>query len=133
MKITKHWVPASFFAVGLMMTGSIAPSAFGTPQEQGYYREHPDLRQLVDQTQNDLRSARELEHEKGKEQDRYRHAQKSLSTFDRHLTKGKFDKDTLDQAIEDIQNILDHNTLQSSSRDALLSDVQNLRMARKAH
>lgn len=133
MKITKHWVPASFFTVGLMMTGSITPSVFGTPQEQGYYREHPDLRQLVDQTQNDLRSARELEHEKGKEQDRYRHAQKSLSTFDRHLTKGKFDKDTLDQAIEDIQNILDHNTLQSSSRDALLSDVQNLRMARKAH
>jgi hypothetical protein len=134
MKITKHWVPASFFAVGLIVTGSFSPSAFGTPQEQqGYYREHPDLRQLVDQTQNDLRSARELEHEKGKEQDRYRHAQKSLSTFDRHLTKGKFDKDTLDQAIEDIQNILDHNTLQSSSRDALLSDVQNLRMARKAH
>jgi predicted negative regulator of RcsB-dependent stress response len=79
-----------------------------------------------------LRNARELEHNKGKEQERYRNAQKSLSTLDRHLTKGKFDKGDLDQAIEDIQNVLDHNTLQSSSRDALLSDIQNLRMARKA-
>lgn len=132
MNITKRWVSTPFLAAGLLMMGSLPPAAVGAPQYEGYYRQHPDLRQLIDQTQNDLRNARELEHDKGKGQERYRNAQKSLSTLDRHLTKGKFDKGDLDQAIEDIQNVLDHNTLQSSSRDALLSDVRNLRIARAA-
>ncbi len=132
----KSWIAIGSFAAGLTIAGSVSPLAWGSAQPQygneGYYREHPDLRQLIDQTQSDLQQASQFQHEKGKQRDRYRNAQKSLSTFDRHLTKGKFDKNGLDQAIEDIQNVLDHNTLQGNSRDALLSDVRNLRLARKA-
>lgn len=139
MKTIRCWIAASSLAaglsVGLAVAGPLPPTAFGGAQyTEGYYSQHPDLRQLVDKTQTDLRSSSELEHTgKGKQRDRYRNAQKSLSTFDRHLTKGKFKKGKLNKAIEDIQNVLDHNTLQASSRDALLSDVQNLRLARSAH
>jgi len=138
MKIIRHWIALSSLAASLAVVPAIAGplplTAFGGAQYAGsYYSQHPDLRQLIDRTQTDLRNSSELEHTgKGKQRDRYRNAQKSLSTFDRHLTKGKFKKGELDKAIGDIQNILDHNTLQASSRDALLSDVQNLRLARSA-
>ncbi len=89
-----------------------------------------DLRGLVDRTQNDLRGSAELEHNNGDQRERYRHAQGHLSTFDRHLTKGHFDKSELDRAIHDVQSVLDHNSLQASARDALLRDVQDLRAAR---
>lgn len=117
------------------MTAAPFPPAFGEGIQypEGYYTQHPDLRQLIEKTQDDLRRSSELQHSrKGDQRNRYQNAQKSLSTFDRHLTKGKFDKGELDKAIGDIQSVLDHNTLQASSRDALLSDVQNLRLARKA-
>ncbi len=142
MKTIKHWLAvcslsAAVLTGGLAIAGPLPPMAFGGAaqyaQGGGYYSQHPDLRQLVDRTQSDLRNSSELEHTgKGKQRERYRNAQKSLSTFDRHLTKGKFKKGELNHAIGDIQNVLDHNTLQASSRDTLLSDVQNLRLARSA-
>lgn len=91
----------------------------------------PPLRAILDQTQNDLRTAATMEHQNSKERERYRNAQRSLSDFDRKLTKNKFDKGQLDKAIEDIQSVLDHNTLQVSSRDDLLRDVTQLREARR--
>jgi hypothetical protein len=139
MKRIGRWMAISALVGGLAGSVAIAaplPSPVfgeGAQYPEGYYTQHPDLRQLIEKTQEDLQSASEWHHaKKGDERDRYRNAQKSLSTFDRHLTKGKFDKGELDKAIGDIQSVLDHNTLQASSRDALLSDVQNLRLARKA-
>jgi hypothetical protein len=46
------------------------------------------------------------------------------------MAKGKFDKGTLDSAIEDIQNVLDHNVLQSQDRDMLMRDIKELREIR---
>ncbi|MFZ0589038.1 MAG: hypothetical protein WAM39_01015 [Bryobacteraceae bacterium] len=89
------------------------------------------LRALVNRTQNDLRLAAEEEHQKGDQRDRYLNAQGHLSTFDRHLTKGKFDKGELDKSIDSIKAILDKNVLQASSRDALLRDLEGLRQARE--
>ncbi len=83
-------------------------------------------RQVVNRTQSDLTRSTGLLHDK-KEQERFRNAQRTLSKFDRHLAKGKFDKDTLDSAIEDIQHVLDHNTLQGQDRDTLLEDIRQLR------
>jgi hypothetical protein len=139
MKTIGRWMAISSLLGGLVGSAALAaPLPFpalggGGQYPEGYYTKHPDLRQLIEKTQDDLRNASELQHaKKGDERNRYQNAQKSLSTFDRHLTKGKFDKGELDKAIGDIQSVLDHNTLQASSRDALLSDVQNLRLARKA-
>ena len=100
------------------------------------YEDHDrydDLRGLIDRTQSDLRASAESELNDGKQRERYRNAQDRLSTFDRHLTKGHFDKGELDKAIGDVQHVLDHNTLQVSARDALLRDAQELRIARERY
>ncbi len=116
--------------VGLATGSAALLPAAGHAAFQQYGNDWGDLRGLVDRTQADLRAAGDIQHGQ-KERERYKHAQKSLSTFDRHLSKGRFDKDKLDDAIGDIQSVLDHNTLQARSRDALLQDVADLRVARE--
>jgi hypothetical protein len=115
---------------GLATGGAVAVAAPGMTGYQAYPAPYTDLRGLVDRTQSDLREAADLEHGGDKQRDRYRSAQEHLSTFDRHLTKGHFDKDELDRSIDAIKDILDHNTLQASSRDALMRDIEDLRVAR---
>jgi hypothetical protein len=124
-------------ALGLTCGGAVALCA-GSPgygQAPGYGQEYPapyggGLRGLVDRTQNDLRTAAEMEHNKGDQWKRYNDAQGHLSTFDRKLTHGKFDKGELDKSINTLKDILDHNVLQASSRDSLMKDLEDLKVAR---
>ncbi|MDQ2843358.1 MAG: hypothetical protein M3Y72_20430 [Acidobacteriota bacterium] len=102
----------------------------GSPNAWYQYEGFGDIRGLVDRTQNDLRSSSELEHNNGDQRARYRNAQGHLSTFDRNLTKGKFNKGELNKAIHDVQEVLNKNSLQASARDALIRDVEDLRTAR---
>jgi hypothetical protein len=97
--------------------------------DHGRDRDYSDLRGLVDRVQSDLRSASDLEHG-NKQRDRYHNAQDNLSKFDRNLSKGKFDKGALDHSINGMKDILDHNTLQGSSRDMLRRDLADLKIAR---
>jgi hypothetical protein len=129
MKAFGQSVRVFTLGVGLAMGGAVLLPAAGNAFQQ-YGSDWGDIHGLIDRTQSDLRGAADMEHGQ-KERERYHHAQKSLSTFDRHLSKGKFDKDKLDEVISDIQSVLDHNTLQASSRDALLRDIADLRAARE--
>src|SRR5437879_3929160 len=70
-----------------------------------------DPREAIDRTQADLRRAEHFERQHGKEVERYTNAQKHLSDFDRDFVRGHFDKDKLDAAIDDLKNVVDHNTL----------------------
>jgi hypothetical protein len=90
-----------------------------------------DIRGLVERTQSDLQAASEMQRGDGDQRSRYRNAERHLSTFDRHLEKGHFDKGELDPAISDIQHILDKNTLEPSARDALFRDISDLRAMRE--
>ena len=124
---------ALVLTLGLSCGGAIALQAQGTGYAQG--QEYPapygqGLRGLVDRTQSDLRAAEDTEHNKGDQRERYQHAQGHLSTFDRKLTHGKFDKGELDKSIDSIKDILDHNVLQASARDGLLRDLEDLKVAR---
>jgi hypothetical protein len=90
-------------------------------------------RALVDRTQQDLKQSLEFERHKGKEISRYDNAQHHLSDFDRELTRGHFDKGKLDQAIDDVKNLVDHNTLDTNLRDAISADLRDLRVLRAEH
>jgi hypothetical protein len=90
-------------------------------------------RGIVDRSQDDLRKAEEFERHKGKEVTRYDNAQKHLSDFDREMSKGHFDKGKLDTAIDDLKNVVDHNTLDPEARDALKRDLADLRATRSEH
>jgi hypothetical protein len=91
-------------------------------------------RGVIDRTQGDLRQAADFErHHHGTEVVRYENAQKHLSDFDRELTRGNFDKGKLDTAIDDVKNVVDHNSLDPADRDTLRADLSNLRAVREEH
>lgn len=98
---------------------------------QGDFTNH--ARELVGRTQNDLRAAADFERHKGKQIDRYENAQKHLSDFDRRISRGDFDKDKLDTAIDDVKNVVDHNTLAPQERDELRRDLADLRGLRSEY
>lgn len=112
----------------LMAATGYQDQDYGRDYGRGY--NHEGLRHLINRTQQDIQMAAESEHGNHDQRERTHDAQKNLSDFDRHLTKGHFDKDKLDQVIGDVQGILDHNTLMANSRNALLQDVTQLREAR---
>src|ERR1700722_3933915 len=116
-----------------LSTTSVGAFAQNYPVGAPYPAPYTNLRGLVDRTQSDLRASADLEREKNKERERYESAQGHLSTFDRHLVKCKFDKGEVDKAIGEITGILDHNVLQASSRDALMHDMEDLKVARDRH
>lgn len=117
-------------AVGLGMCAIVPLVGPGTSIAFAQSAKFDEARQVVGRTQVDLDRAASFLKGNKKEQERLRNAQKHLSEVDRHMAKGKFDKGTLDSAIEDIQNVLDHNVLQSQDRDMLMRDIQELRAIR---
>jgi hypothetical protein len=125
----------AFLGIGLAFSGT---ATLGAAENSGYqyYRDYrdpamsADLRGLIDRTQNDLRAAADLGRAKKKQDKRYSEAQGHLSTFDRKLTRGKYDKGELNKSIDKIKQILDKNVLQASTRDALSRDLADLRMTR---
>ena len=96
--------------------------------QRDYYH---GARALVGQSQTDLRHAVELSRRQGREMQRVDFAQRHLSQFDRALSKGKWDKEKLDAAIDDLQNVIDHNTLDGEDRDRLTADLRDLRDLRR--
>ncbi len=130
MKLLDRSATVLLLTLGLGIGIGVSTPAVAAPWHQDYPAPYGDLRGLVDRTQSDLRAASDLEHGNEKQHDRYRNAQGHLSTFDRHLVKGRFDKGELNKSIDSIKDILDHNVLQASSRDALMHDVEDLRVAR---
>jgi hypothetical protein len=119
----KRSITAPFAAAAVLFFG---PLLFADHHRQPLR----DTRALVDQTQNDLRNAVEFERHKGKEVSRYENAERHLSDFDREYRKGHFDKGKLDTAIDDLKNVVEHNTLDPRARDTLMDDLQDLRMMR---
>ena len=104
---------------------------------QGYPQAYPPryngVRGVVDRTQQDLSSALAMERRGGNQRQRYNDAQGHLSSFDRHLVKGRFDRGELGKAMGSIRAILDKNVLQASSRDALMRDLDDLRRIRSGY
>ena len=54
-----------------------------------------------------------------------------MSQFDRELSRNRFDKDKLDSAIDDVNNVVERNTLDPRSRDNLRQDLSDLRRLRE--
>jgi hypothetical protein len=111
----------------------LVSATFAVISAAGLLAQITDTRAVVDRTQNDLRRAEDFERTHGKEISRYDNAQKHLSEFDRDFTRGHFDKGKLDTAIDDLKNVVDHNTLNPEDRDALSADLRELRMLRAEH
>src|SRR5580658_1571685 len=87
-------------------------------------------RDLVNRVQDDLQRAEDFTRNNQKERVRYENVQHHLSEFDRDLRRDHFDKGKLDKAIDDLKNVVQNNTLEGRERDALASDLSDLRTLR---
>jgi hypothetical protein len=87
-------------------------------------------RDLVTRVQDDLQRAADFTRNNEKERVRYENVQHHLSEFDRDLRRDHFDKGKLDTAIDDLKNVVKNNTLEGHDRDALASDLSDLRTLR---
>jgi hypothetical protein len=88
-------------------------------------------RELVGRVQHDLDRAERFARSEGDQRDRFQNAQRHLSQFDDRLNRGDFDKDKLDTAIDDIKNVVEHNTLAPRARNDLRDDLRDLRRLRE--
>ena len=98
-------------------------------QERGPYGR---ARDLVGRVQRDLERAQRMAPVAGRQRERYENAQRHLSEFDDRLSRGDFDKDKLDVAIDDVNNVVKNNVLSPRSRDDLRDDLGALRSMRAA-
>jgi len=118
----------------LLFTLLLLPIA---PATQLLADDHPPLavleegRALVSRTISDLSRASRLDNVSGKERERFHNAMNSLSKMDRRVSRNHYEKDDLDDAIKDTQNVVDHNTLRPEDRDALAADLGALRDYRR--
>ena len=87
-------------------------------------------RDLVDRVQNDLVRAEDFTRNNEKERVRYENVQHHLSEFDRDLRRDHFDKGKLGDAIDNLKDVVKKNTLEGRDRDALASDLSDLRTLR---
>lgn len=131
MQFTFRNLLAQGVIASFLLTGAVAPTVAQEYRERDRYS--VDARDLVQRAQTDLQRLRDLSPRKEKERERIENALKRLSDFDRSLSKNKFDKDRLNEAIEDLKNVVDHNTLESRDRDALNADLADLRLLRSSH
>jgi hypothetical protein len=105
----------------LVLSLASAPVAFAQGDE------YNEARNLVQRVQDDLRALHPNGH---KDRDRINDVLKHLSDLDRTFTKDQFRKAPLSDAIGKLQNILDHNTLETRERDTLNADIHDLRELR---
>ena len=87
-------------------------------------------RDLVARVQGDLQRAEDFTRTNQKERSRYENVQHHLSDFDRELRRDHFDKGKLDDSINNLKDVVNNNTLESHDRDALASDLSDLRTLR---
>jgi hypothetical protein len=122
--VSRRWTLKALTYGAAAGTGLVAfgPVAFG--QDFGRARD------MVDRVQEDLRHAAEFTRTNEKERVRYENVQHHLSEFDRELRRDHFDKGKLDTAIDDLKNVVQNNTLEGRERDALASDLSDLRTLR---
>jgi cell division protein FtsB len=114
-------------AVTGLLSGLLLCFGLTLEAQSGLYA---NARDLVGRVQSDLRRSSEVMRNNHKNIERYEHAQHHLSEFDKALADGKFDKDKLDQAIDDMKNVVENNDLQGEDRDALAADLRDLRQLR---
>jgi hypothetical protein len=122
----------SWVFAGAIAALSIAPQAIAQFGSDERYRPR-EVTALVDRVHEDLDRAYRAARFSNSDHDRLNGAEKKLRDFAQKWDRGKFDKGELDEAIAGIQHVLDNNHLLGRERDALWSDVNQLRQMREAY
>jgi hypothetical protein len=125
-RILRVWVVGgALIGLGLPALAQYGPA--GGPYQ-------PDsVSTLVDKVHTDLNQGYDHWRLSNGDRDRLNRAEKRLRAFVADWRHEKFDKGDLDDSISTIQHVLDNNHLAGAERDALSSDVDQLRQMREAY
>ena len=116
----------SFFGVTLV-AGFAA-----TAQERDHYRNWG--REAMEQVRDDLnRAARDIGYLSEEESRRFRRVREAIFEFQRDWEQGRFDREALNDAIRNLQGVIERNRLQPRDRDYLTEDVARLRRIRERY
>ena len=119
-----------FVTTVLALFGATAHAQYGQPG--GPYQ--PDsVSAVIERVHSDLNRGYDVWRLPSGDRERLDKAGKQLREFASDWRKGKFDKGDLDDAIGAIQKVVDKNRLAGAERDALWSDVEQLRQMREAY
>jgi hypothetical protein len=126
----RTFVKAIFYTAVVFTLVSYASAQYGPAG--GPYQPN-SVSALVERVHSDLNQGYSEWHLTKGDRDRLNNAEKQLRDFDRDWRHGKFDKGDLDSSISAVQHVLDNNHLKGGARDALWSDVEQLRHMREAY
>jgi hypothetical protein len=117
---------------GVMALSLLSVGAMVLPAQDWRYEHRRRADTPVDRTIHDLQrlAQRAGPYNSGRERSRVDNAIRHLSEFDSRYDRGHFDKGKLDDAIGDVQHVVDHNPLDERARRILWDDVSSLRAFR---
>ena len=126
MKFKALFAAPFFVATALLFTVGVPRTS---AQEYHYSPEH---RRPVEATIRDLEGIDERTGYTAEQRERYDNAIHHLQQFAERLhERGTFDKGKLDEAIGDVQHVIDHNRMGPRARQLLIRDVTELRRLRE--
>jgi len=126
----RHILSVMFLTAVLTGFSANVQAQFGP--ESGPYQ--PDsISNLVEKIHGDLNNGYDHWHLSNADRSRLNNAEKRLRGFSRDWRNAKFDKGALDESIASVQHVLDNNHLSGPERDALWTDVEQLRHMREAY
>lgn len=93
---------------------------------QGFYSPSQD-RVLFNRVRTDLDRAASYPYASRSDRKRFDDARRDLFDFESRLDQGRYEKKELDHAIDRIQNVVSHNSLDPRDRGALDEDLRHMR------
>ena len=84
-------------------------------------------RALFDRVRSDLDRASNYRYASRGDQKRFDEARRDLFDFESRFDRGRYDKHELDRAIDRVQNVVNHNSLDPRARGALEDDLRRMR------
>jgi hypothetical protein len=122
---------ASMLFVPALLIGPVTASAqrYDRPYDRPY-ADRDDARRdrvLFDRARADLDRASSYAYSSRSDRKRFDEARRELFDFESRFDQGRYDRHELDQAIDRLQRVVRHNSLDSRDRGALEDDIRRMR------
>jgi hypothetical protein len=110
----------------------VAGSGLSTVASAQYYQspsfQNPNSdRALFNRTRSDLDRAASYPYQSRSDRKRFDEARRDLFDFSSRFDQGRYEKHQLDKAIDKIQDVLNHNSIDSRERGSLDEDLRRMR------
>jgi len=109
----------------LMISGAAMAQYSDRPYSDGNYSRHD--RAVFDRARMDLDRASAYPYASRADRKRFDEARRELFDFESRFDRGRYNKHELNEAIDRIERVVSHNSLEPRDRGALAEDVRRMR------